>query len=215
MKSSEQVFDDFSFNQSPQAPISRRKWTLTQDAFDKFLASLGEDREAAGAKYLEIRNNLVRFFQWRGSHFPEEYADETINRVAKRVSESEEIRNLPSYYLGVARMLLLEINRERAREQQVLAEMSCSLPSSSEPDEIDEHIDCLREGLQQLSPENRHLILHYYHGEKGEKIKSRKTLSQQLGIPINTLRMRALRIREELQQYVENCSGQCKAGRAN
>ena len=215
MKSSEHAFDDFNSSQSPRAPISRRKWTLTQEAFDKFLASLGEDRETAGAKYLEIRSNLVRFFQWRGSHFPEEYADETINRVAKRVSESEEIRNLPSYYLGVARMLLLEMGRERAREQQVLSEVSCSLTPSKEPDEIDEHIDCLREALQHLSPENRHLILHYYQGEKGEKIKTRKTLSQQLGIPINTLRMRALRIRDELQHYVENCSGQCKTGRAS
>src|SRR5262252_671858 len=94
------------------APAPRRRWVLTQDAFDKLLTSLDEDRDAAGEKYLEIRNNLIRFFQWRGTPFPEDHADETMNRIAKRVSEKEEIRNPASYYLGVARMLLLEINRE-------------------------------------------------------------------------------------------------------
>src|SRR5258705_1304439 len=65
----------------------RRKWVLKPEAFDRLLDSLGEDRESAGKRYLEIRSNLVRFFEWRGSPVPEDHADETINRVAKRISE--------------------------------------------------------------------------------------------------------------------------------
>jgi hypothetical protein len=34
-------------------------------------------------RYLEIRRNLVRLFEWRGCSTPDEYADETINRCAK------------------------------------------------------------------------------------------------------------------------------------
>src|SRR5215471_11614968 len=79
--------------------VTRRKWVLTQEAFDRLLASLGEDREVAGERYVEIRKNLVRFFEWRGSAFPEDHADETINRIAKRISEGEEIRNPGSYSL--------------------------------------------------------------------------------------------------------------------
>ncbi len=55
------------------------------------------------------------------------------------------------------------------------------------------------------------LILQYYHGEKGVKIDSRKKLAERFGVPINTLRMRALRIRENLQRRVENCQKQCKS----
>src|SRR5215510_4016694 len=87
----------------------RRKWTLTQEAFDELLAALAPDQESAGEKYLEVRGNLIRFFEWRGCPFPEDHADETINRVAKRVSEGEQIRNPAGYFLGAARMLLLEI----------------------------------------------------------------------------------------------------------
>src|SRR5690348_13383082 len=97
---------------------ARRKWALTQDAFDKLLITLGPDRESAGEKYLEVRSNLIRFFEWRGCSFPEDHADETINRVAKRVSEGEVIQNPAGYFMGAARLLLLEIHKERAKERQ-------------------------------------------------------------------------------------------------
>jgi len=86
---------------------ARQKWTLTQEAFDTLLLSLGDDRDSGGKKYLEIRNNLTRFFEWRGCPFPEDHADETINRIAKRVAEGEQIQNPAGYAMGVARLLVL------------------------------------------------------------------------------------------------------------
>jgi DNA-directed RNA polymerase specialized sigma24 family protein len=187
-------------------PTPRQKWTLTQDAFDKLLVAFGGDRESAGQKYLEIRNNLTRFFEWRGCSFPEDHADETINRLAKRVAEGEEIGNHSGYAIGVARMLLMEINKGRQREQAGLAEIG-TMPDVYVPAEDDDEsrLDCLRNCLQTLSPDNRELILQYYQGEKGEKIENRKKLLERLAIPVNTLRMRALRLRERLQSCVEGC----------
>jgi DNA-directed RNA polymerase specialized sigma24 family protein len=188
------------------APAPRRKWALTQEAFDKLLASFGEDRERAGEKYLEVRNNLVRFFEWRGCPFPEDHADETINRVARRLAEGEEIHNPSGYCVGVARLLLLEINKERAREQQALGEMA-DLPVADAEEEEEGRIECLRACLQNLTADNRDLIVEYYHGEKGTKIENRKRLTERFRVPINTLRMRALRLREKLQACVEECLG--------
>jgi|SRR5215510_313582 len=213
MSSSVLTIQNCIFPEMHAAPTPRRRWVLTQDAFDKLLISLDEDRDTASEKYLEIRSNLIRFFQWRGTPFPEDHADETINRIAKRVSEKEEIRNPASYYLGVARMLLLEINRERIREQQALTEMPISQFESESSEDFDERIELLRSCLRHLSDENRQLILQYYHGEKGEKIDSRRKLSERLGISVNTLRMRALRIREELQRCAENGHEHCQAMR--
>ena len=187
------------------APAPRRKWALTQEAFDKLLTSFGEDQESAAAKYLEVRSNLVRFFEWRGCPFPEDHADETINRVAKRLAGGEEINNPSGYCVGVARMLLLEINKERAREQQALDEMANSQVAYSDASESEERIECLRSCLQNLPGDNRELIVEYYQGEKGAKIKNRKRLVERLGIPVNTLRMRALRLREKIQSCVEDC----------
>jgi DNA-directed RNA polymerase specialized sigma24 family protein len=190
--------------QSSASP--RRKWTLTQEAFDKLLAALGPDRESAGSTYLEIRERLVRFFEWRGCPLPEDHADETFNRLAKRIASGEEILNPMSYCVGVARLLLLEINKERAKEQQALTEMATSQATHAGVDEgAEARIGCLRECLETLSPNNRELITRYYQGEKGVKIENRKRLVEQLGIPVNTLRMRALRLRERLQSCVEDC----------
>jgi DNA-directed RNA polymerase specialized sigma24 family protein len=187
--------------------LPRQKWALNQEAFDKLLVAFDADRETAGRKYLEIRNNLTRFFEWRGCSFPEDHADETINRIAKRVFEGEEILNHSGYAMGVARLLLLEINKGRQREQSALAEIGAA-PDVYVPEDDDEsRLTCLRSCLQTLSPDNRELILQYYQGEKGEKIENRKKLLDRLGIPVNTLRMRALRLRERLQACVEECQG--------
>ena len=183
--------------------MATRKWTLTQEAFDKLLHALDGERERAGNIYQETRSNLIRFFEWRGCPFPEDHADETINRVAKRISQGEEVREPAKYFFGVARLLFLEIQKERAREVHALDNLPETDSSSSDSDET--RIDCLRHCLKGISPDQRELIVGYYQGEKGDKIRNRQGLSERLRIPINTLRMRALRLRDTLEVCVENC----------
>ena len=183
----------------------RQKWTLTQEAFDRLLLSFADDRDSGGTKYLEIRSHLTRFFEWRGCQFPEDHADETFNRIAKRVAEGEEIQNPSGYAMGVARLLVLEIIKGRQREQVALNEMTSTSSELSSEDDGEQRIGCLRSCLNGLSIENRVLITEYYEGEKGDKIQNRKKLVEKLGIPVNTLRMRALRLRDRLQGCVEEC----------
>ena len=184
---------------------ARQKWTLTQDAFDRLLLALGGDRDSGGDKYLEIRTNLTRFFEWRGCSFPEDHADETFNRIAKKIDEGEKILNPAGYAMGVARLLLLEIMKSRQREQSALNEIGTASEVADVGDDGDDRLECLQTCLETLSPDNRELILQYYQGEKSEKIRNRKKLLDRLGIPVNTLRMRALRLRERLQGCVEEC----------
>lgn len=185
----------------------RRKWSLTREAFDDLLSALDADREQAAEKYLELRDNLVRFFEWRGAAFPDDHADETLNRVAKRIAAGEEVRNPTGYAVGVARLLLLEIIKERAREQVALKDSAYASENIDDGNSSGERLDCLRDCLGHLSADNRELIVQYYQGEKGDKIQNRKKLVERLGIPVNTLRMRALRVREKLQGCVEECVG--------
>jgi DNA-directed RNA polymerase specialized sigma24 family protein len=179
---------------------------LTQEAFDKLLDSLGPDRDTAAGRYLEIRRNLVRLFEWRGCSTPDEYADETMNRVAKKIGEGEEIRDAATYCIGVARMVVREMGRDRSRQARPLEEAPeprvMPQESGSDPES---RLECLRRCLGQLSPETRNLILHYYQGDKGNKIKNRKSLTELLGVGASTLRMRALRVRERLQLCAEDC----------
>ena len=179
---------------------------LTQPAFDGLLALLGRDRDIAADRYLDIRRNLVRLFEWRGCTTPEEYADETINRCAKKIGDGEVIRDLATYCVGVARMLLLEMSRDRARQARPLDEAPEPRAVVQEPDhDRDRRVECLRLCLGQLPPEHREVILSYYQGDKRDKIKNRTALTQTLGISPGTLRMRALRLRASLQLCAENC----------
>jgi DNA-directed RNA polymerase specialized sigma24 family protein len=185
---------------------ARQKWTLTQAAFDGLLDSLGPDRDQAANRYLEIRRNLVRVFEWRGCATPDDYADETLNRCARKLGEGEEIRDVATYCIGVARMLLREMSRDRVKEARPLDEAPepRNLPQES-VDDSERHLECLRRCLSQLSPENKDFILTYYHGDKSDKIKNRKVLSQMFRATAGTLRMRALRLRERLQLCSEEC----------
>ena len=188
------------------ADAPRQKWSLTQQAFDGLLASLAPDRDTAGDRYLEIRRNLVRLFEWRGCPTPEDYADETINRCAKKIADGDEIRDVASYCIGIARILVLEMGRDRSKEARSLDQAPEPQVAPADPENDPERgVECLRQCLAQLAPENRDLILSYYQGDKAEKIKKRKGLKDLFGVPASTLRMRALRLREKLQACAQNC----------
>ena len=131
-------------------------------------------------------------FEWRGCPTPDDYADETINRCARKISEGEEIQDVATYCIGVARMLLREMSRDRAIAARSLDEAPEPQSPPHEPaEEAEGRTECLRRCLGQLSAENRELILAYYQGDKGDKIRNRKGLTQLFGLRSSTLRMRA------------------------
>jgi DNA-directed RNA polymerase specialized sigma24 family protein len=178
---------------------------LTQEAFDRFLACLDSDRDAAGAKYLEIRHNLTRFFEWRGCPFPEDHADEAITRAARRIGAGEQVREAAGYVVGIARMLLLEIQRDREKQRRIAAEIRPSETPSDTSATLERRAHCLTRCLDKLSPGDRDLILSYYQGDKSAKIRNRKQLTERLQLAVNTVRMRALRIRQLLQGCMRSC----------
>src|SRR5688572_4083361 len=122
----------------------KRDWRLTQQAFDKLLARLDSGQEPAGERYLRARRTLVRYFESRRSRVAEEQADETINRVARRLDEGAEIQNVNAYLYGVARLVLLEAVEDRERERQALKEVPLRLvrPDPAERDETERRLEC-------------------------------------------------------------------------
>ena len=180
------------------------KWSLTQKAFDSLLACLDSNRDIAADRYLRLRRDLVRLFEGRGCSTPDEYADETINRCARKIQEGEEIRDVATYSIGVARMLLREMCRDRSRQARSLDETPEPSARPEMNSDLEHRVEALRLSLEELSQDDRFLILNYYNGDKSDKIKTRKMLSELLGIAANTLRMRAMRIREKLQLCTQN-----------
>ncbi len=198
------------------AALHKVGWNLTQEAFDKFLHCLDADRARAGEAYERVRSKLISFFEWRGFHFAEDHADETINRIVRKIDSGDEIRDVTTYVFGIARMLILELLKERDKQNAALNELPRAVESVTETDKDDEtqiRVECLQRCLQNLSEDNREMILAYYTEEKGAKIENRKRLAERLQMPLNALRIRALRVREKLEKCITHCRKQAQAGR--
>jgi len=166
------------------------------------------DRDHAGQIYQEIRDHLIRMFVWRGCSQAEEYADETINRVARKLAGGEQFSELPTYFFGVGRMLLKEFHKEQERDRRALQELPHEKRAAPEDStELELRIGCLEECLRKQPEAARETILAYYQGNKRDKIENRKRLASRLNLSVNTLRMQALRLREKLESCVLNCVG--------
>jgi RNA polymerase sigma factor (sigma-70 family) len=184
--------------------MSRSNWTLTAEALTKLLEHFSANHEEAGRQYNLMVLKLTRYFEWRSRPSPEELAEETISRVARRIDEGENITNLHGYFFSVARLVFMESLRE---ETAVPLDEIVELPADQacEDEQKENRLSCLDRCLDQLPVESRSLILKYYHDEKRAKIDYRKQLANALGIPLNALRIRAHRIRIALEKCVSEC----------
>ena len=189
----------------------KKDWTLTPEAFERLLAALDADRERAGQRYENIRRKLIEFFEARGSHSPADHADETINRVARKLEEGESVQELDAYFYGVARLLFKETLRGHGKEPIAL-DLAPALPVAAD-DEEHEHrrqeeerrLQCFETCLSNLPTASRVLIVEYYREEKAAKIEQRKRQASALNMSLNALRLRACRIRTELGDCIATC----------
>jgi len=166
---------------------TRTRWALTADGFERLLESLGDDRQAA-------------------SRDPEALADVTLDRAAKRLAEGERIENLRAWLRVAAKRVLQESYLTQTRERTGAREALrfTEVATGAESDHA-----CLQNCMSRISAENAALLARYY-GAGGERlIPARKQLAQELGISIETLRTRALRLRKSL----ERCMLQCRESR--
>lgn len=194
-----------------QSSSRRKDWTLTASAFHRLLKWLDDSETTSGQSYIELRRRLVAYFDRKECLTAEDLADETLNRVARRLEEEGAIQteSAAKYCYITARFVFMENLRERKKHTLV---EEPGLREKNEPSEADNDIlahekrlQCLDHCSQKLSAVNRDLILRYYIGRQQEKIENRRAMANHLGISINALAIRACRIRERLAACVKQC----------
>jgi RNA polymerase sigma factor (sigma-70 family) len=196
-------------NSSVPKPGRKTDWVLTQSTFRQLLDWLDEGINSDGSRYLEIRRRLVIYFDRKNCLTPDELADETLNRVARRLEEEGSIStDTPAHYCFiVARFVLLEDLR-RLPQKQLDDQLAAPSNSSEKQKEAERRLGCLERCMEALDSDERALINNYYQGELRAKIENRKRIAEKLGISINALSIRACRIRTRL----ENCMRKCLSG---
>ena len=175
----------------------RSSHEITEAEFNSLLRWLDQDDERAGERYEAIRRHLIQVFINRGCPEAEDLADETINRVAKKLKDAnlaDTYEGDPArYFYGVAKNVLLEAQRKARPRPAKLAEPDLTL---------DPYLEALDRCLSKLTVEDRELILSYYEERKQEKINSRKALLSRLSLNPGALRARTHRIRAKLEKCV-------------
>ncbi len=180
---------------------------LTADIFAKLLARLDPDRERAGERYEDLRRTLTRFFEWRNAPFPEEQTDEVFNRIARKLFEGVEIRNIGSYCYEVARLVCLEALKGRDSKRASLDHSHdvAVVDRADEERENEIRLSCLEDCLDSLTIKSRELIVAYYQDNKRDRIERRKSLAASFGLQREALANRAQRLRDKLEQCVKSC----------
>ncbi len=164
-----------------------------------------------------MRRRLVAYFDRKNLTNFEELADETLNRVARRLEEEGTIESdTPAKYCYVvARFVLMEHLRETQKEKVMVESISRQQPAQSvaehhaaqEKEFKEKMLNCLENCTLQLDPVNHKIITRYYVGKERVKIENRRELAASLGITMNALSIRACRLRDKLEVCVRQCLG--------
>src|SRR5688500_18709486 len=96
--------------------------SLTGPHLELLLKRLSEQDDAEMRDYAVVRRKLVGFFERRGARWADALADDTFDRVARRLGEGEKIDHLGGYIYGVARLVLMEWRRREEREDSAWPE---------------------------------------------------------------------------------------------
>jgi DNA-directed RNA polymerase specialized sigma24 family protein len=175
--------------------------TVAKEPFDELLDWLDPDRDIAGRKYESIRAGLVRLFISHGISDGAFYADETIDRVTKRLPEIRPtfVGEPARYFTGVARNII----REAIRNREVLPEV---MPERIvEANDDDELLNCLKRCLTELPQDRQELILDYHLHHGRAKVELHREMAAELSITEGALRTRAHHLRVNLEECVRKC----------
>ena len=181
---------------------------IPPESFDEILAWLNPDRDVAGTIYVQLRQDLTKIFTWNRCSDPDGLTDEVFDRVAKKVHDVRKtyVGDPKLYFYGVARNLIKEIPKKIKTQITLQGTEPASDPRRpSDQETATMREDCLRSCLQKLSKDKRELIVAYYARDKQAKIDHREEMAEQMGISVETLRVKAFRIRVTLEQCIGRC----------
>jgi DNA-directed RNA polymerase specialized sigma24 family protein len=189
-------------------PSPKQRWVLNPESFDGLLLWLDHDRERAGERYESIRSRLIKRFRRLGCSEAEELANQTMDRVAKKLPKivANYVGEREPYFFATA----YNVYREYLRKPVVmsLTNVDFAHPTLSSAQEVFEKelLDfCLRHCIEKLHPNSREMIREYYGGEKQHKIRLRKQMAERFGIKLANLRLRAQRVRTDLKKCILDC----------
>ena len=176
---------------------------LDSTSFQALLGALRPDSADSAGAYEQLREKLIRFFRWNNCRPEDELADLAIDRLAGRLREDAGAISDPvRFALGIARMVVHEHRIRTSRQEKAHSGYVLAKEITREEEE-EQRLETLERCLNELDLPNRSILERYYTGDAGERIRNRRQLAAEMGLNLNALRNRALRLRRELENRIE------------
>jgi DNA-directed RNA polymerase specialized sigma24 family protein len=176
---------------------------ISQEQFAGLLLKLGREPLESGARYETLRTRLIFYFTRKSLDFPEDLADEVLDRLARRLAEGTEIDSLTGFALGIARFVAQE-QASRPFQIQVLEETFFNnIPANSPTESMEERISGMEHCLNRLTTAEVELLERYYLGDGESLIRARKSISETLKILPESVRQRIFSIRRRIRECME------------
>lgn len=177
---------------------------LTRDAWNRLLRALDPDAAQAASRYEQLRHRLIALYRLRGLPCPEDLADEALDRVACRLvrgalAEAEVAPQLRE----IARCIADEADRRNRRERALDPIVLTQPPAWFDDDPLTRLCRCLDE----LPHGECRTLLEYETGFGHDRVRRRKALAAELGIPMNALRVRVHRLRARVIAMMRDDDG--------
>jgi hypothetical protein len=189
-------------------------WEPNEKSFQDFLNWLNGGANSDGQRYLEVRQRLELYFDRKNCVAPSKLADETLNRVIRRLEENGDINGVAplQYCYGVAKDVFLEALRADNRSPFYrpvsktnptnLAGQSVNISCADATSEQKEKVAAC---VESLSSADRELLAEYYGGQQRSKMERRAALAARLGLTANALSNHACSVRQRLEVCIQAC----------
>jgi hypothetical protein len=182
------------------AQVARRR-------FDALLQRLNADEAKGGFGYEALRRRLILYLRRHEPVEAEALTDEALDRLARRLEEGAAITDSALFAFGIAKLIVLEARARNTRRDAALRDPQFAAATEDE-DVVDPVlVTALQECLRHIGRRGADLLFAYYRDDDARRIRTRRSLAMALGISLNTLRNRALRLREALEACVRKRTG--------
>ena len=161
-------------------------------------------------EYEHLRRRLITMFTFRHCADPASLADETLDRVARKIAES------PGWSAGLpeGKVRVFGVAWNVARES-FREERSVGMPENWDPvdaspprddaEEAERTQRCLDGCLTKLEASDRDLVLAYFCEQRRARIEARSTLASTRGLTATGLRVKVHRLVGNLRSCVATC----------
>ena len=186
-------------------------WEPNKESFQDFLNWLNGGGNSDSQRYLELRQRLELYFDRKNCVAPSQLADQTLNRVIRKLKENGDINGVAplQYCHSVAKDVFLEALRADNRSP-FYPPVSTTNPKNvgrqpvtlQEPNAAPEQKKKIAACVESLSSSDREVLVEYYRGPHRSRIEHRAALAARLGLTANALGSRAFGLRKRLEACI-------------